>query len=168
MAEFGRVDCVIANSGVAAATRSLLDLTSEEYHRVIDVNQHGAFYVLRDGAKLMVKRAEAGEHGGSLIACGSLSMFMGLAGKQAYAGAKAALGAMIRGFAVEFGKYGIRANAIAPGFITTPLTTTSWLRVRRCRARERRRISRLSPPIWRATPHPSTPATPSSSTAPIS
>jgi NAD(P)-dependent dehydrogenase (short-subunit alcohol dehydrogenase family) len=122
MAEFGRIDCVFANSGISAKAQSLLDLSSEEYHELININMHGAFYVLRDAAKLMVKRAQAGEPGGSLVACGSLSMYMGLSGKQHYAGSKAALGAMIRGMAVEFGKYGIRANAIAPGLIRTPMT----------------------------------------------
>jgi NAD(P)-dependent dehydrogenase (short-subunit alcohol dehydrogenase family) len=122
MAEFGRIDCAFANSGAAAKARSLLELSSEEYHSLINLNMHGAFYVLRDAAKLMVARAQAGEPGGSLVACGSLSMYMGLPGKQHYAGSKAALGAMIRGMAVEFGIYGIRANAIAPGLVRTPMT----------------------------------------------
>jgi len=120
--EFGRIDCVFANSGGAAKVNSLLDLTNEEYHDLINLNLHGAYYTLREGAKLMVKRAEAGEPGGSLVACGSLSMFMGLPGKAHYAGSKAALGAIIRGMAVEFGKYAIRANIIAPGLISTGMT----------------------------------------------
>ncbi len=122
VADFGRIDAVFANSGAAATTRSVLDLTSEEYHGLINLNLHGSFYVLREGARHMVKRAEAGEPGGSLVACGSLSMFMGLPGKQHYAGAKAALGAQVRAFAVEFAPHGIRANAVAPGYVTTPMT----------------------------------------------
>lgn len=122
VADFGRVDSVFANSGAAATTRSVLDLTSEEYHGLMNLNLHGSFYVLREGARHMVKRAEAGDRGGSLVACGSLSMFMGLPGKQHYAGAKAALGAQIRAFAVEFAAHGIRANAVAPGYVSTPMT----------------------------------------------
>lgn len=122
VADFGRIDAVFANSGAAATTQSVLALTSEEYHNLMNLNLHGSFYALREGARHMVARAEAGEPGGSLVACGSLSMFMGLPGKQHYAGAKAALGAQIRCFAVEFAKYGIRANAVAPGFIATPMT----------------------------------------------
>jgi NAD(P)-dependent dehydrogenase (short-subunit alcohol dehydrogenase family) len=83
---------------------------------------HGTFYTLREGARLMVKRAEAGEPGGSLIFCGSLSMFKGLPGKIPYAASKAAGGAMIRALAVELGKYGIRANTVAPGYIKTEMT----------------------------------------------
>jgi NAD(P)-dependent dehydrogenase (short-subunit alcohol dehydrogenase family) len=122
LADFGRVDSVFANSGMAATTRSVLELTSDEYHGLINLNLHGSFYVLREGARHMVKRAAAGEPGGSLVACGSLSMFMGLPGKQHYAGAKAALGAQVRAFAVEFAPHGIRANAIAPGYVSTPMT----------------------------------------------
>ena len=122
LGEFGRIDCVIANSGVPPTSRSTLEMTTEQYHQVININMHGSFYTLREGARAMVKRAEAGELGGSLVFCGSLSMFDGLPGKGNYAGAKAGIGAIIRGMAVEFGKYGIRANTIAPGYIKTDMT----------------------------------------------
>ena len=121
--DFGRVDCVIANAGLPPpASRSIFDLPTQEYLSFFEVSMHGAFYTLREGARHMVKRAEAGEPGGSLIFCGSLSMYKGLAGKVSYAGSKAALGAMIRSMAVELGKYGIRANSIAPGYIKTGMT----------------------------------------------
>ena len=125
MADFGRVDCVIANAGLPPATSSTLDLSTKDYHAFLGVSMHGAFYTLREGARLMVKRAQAGEPGGSLIFCGSLSMFRGLPGKVQYAAAKAGMGAMIRCMAVEFGKYGIRANSIAPGYIKTGMTGES-------------------------------------------
>jgi NAD(P)-dependent dehydrogenase (short-subunit alcohol dehydrogenase family) len=120
--QFGRVDCVIANAGLPPASRSTLDLSTKDFHAFLDVSLHGAYYTLREGARLMVRRAEAGEPGGSLVFCGSLSMFKGLAGKPHYAGSKAAMGAIVRSMAVEFGKYGIRANSIAPGYIKTGMT----------------------------------------------
>ncbi|MGI9292901.1 MAG: SDR family NAD(P)-dependent oxidoreductase [Pseudomonadales bacterium] len=122
MERFGRVDCVIANSGITAPTHSLLETTNEHYHGLLDINMHGAFYTLREGARLMVQRAEAGEPGGSLIFCGSLSMYKGIPGKAQYAAAKAGMGAAVRCMAVEFGKFGIRANTIAPGYIKTEMT----------------------------------------------
>jgi NAD(P)-dependent dehydrogenase (short-subunit alcohol dehydrogenase family) len=123
MKDFGRVDTVIANAGLPPQrTTSIFEVDTKDYLAFLDVSMHGAFFTLREGARQMVKRAEAGEPGGSLIFCGSLSMFKGLAGKVAYAGSKAALGAMIRGMAVEFGKYGIRANSVAPGYIKTGMT----------------------------------------------
>lgn len=122
--KFGRIDTVIANAGPPPASQSSLTLSTEDYHKFLDVALHGAFYTLREGARAMVKRAEAGEPGGSLIACGSLSMFKGLAGKPHYAGSKAAIGAIIRGMAAEFGKHAIRANVVAPGYIKTGMTGT--------------------------------------------
>jgi NAD(P)-dependent dehydrogenase (short-subunit alcohol dehydrogenase family) len=122
MKEFGRLDCAIANAGLPPTSDSTLDLPTKDYHAFLAVSMHGAFYTLREAARLMVKRAQAGEPGGSLIFCGSLSMFKGLAGKIQYAASKAALGATIRSMAVEFGKYGIRANSVAPGYIKTGMT----------------------------------------------
>lgn len=122
---FGRVDWVFANSGLLAGPASVLELPTEEYHNLVNVSMHGAFYTLREGARMMVERAEAGEPGGSLVACGSLSIFMGMPGMPHYAGAKAAMGAIIRGMAVEFGRYGIRANVLAPGMIDVDPTGAS-------------------------------------------
>jgi NAD(P)-dependent dehydrogenase (short-subunit alcohol dehydrogenase family) len=122
MKDFGRVDCVIANAGLPPASNSTLDLSTKDFHAFLDVSLHGAFHTLREGARLMVKRAQAGEPGGSLVFCGSLSMFKGLSGKPHYAGAKGAMGAIVRSMAVEFGKFGIRANSIAPGYIKTGMT----------------------------------------------
>jgi NAD(P)-dependent dehydrogenase (short-subunit alcohol dehydrogenase family) len=123
MKEFGRVDTVFANAGLPPpSSNSILELSTKDYHSFLAVSMHGAFYTLREGARLMVTRAQGGEPGGSLVFCGSLSMFCGLAGKGHYAAAKAGIGAMIRSMAVEFGKYGIRANWIAPGYIKTGMT----------------------------------------------
>ncbi|HSW12003.1 MAG TPA: SDR family oxidoreductase [Solimonas sp.] len=122
MKDFGRVDCVIANAGPPPASNSSLDLSTKDFHSFLDVALHGAFYTLREGARLMVQRAQAGEPGGSLVFCGSLSMYKGLAGKPHYAGSKAAMGAIVRSMAVEFGKFGIRANSIAPGYVKTGMT----------------------------------------------
>lgn len=120
--EFGRVDTVFANAGMAAAPGSALTLSTDDYLKFLEPSLHGAYYTLREGARLMVKRAEAGEPGGSLVACGSLSMFLGLPGMPHYAGSKAALGAIIRGMAVDFGRHGIRANVVAPGLVATDMT----------------------------------------------
>ena len=121
MEDFGRIDCVFANSGAAPRCHSVFDMPTAEWHKFLDVALHGAFFTLREGARHMVARAEAGEPGGSLVACGSLSLFQGLPGKQNYAASKAGIAAIIRCLAVEFGKYNIRANVVAPGLIMTPM-----------------------------------------------
>lgn len=121
MSDFGRLDCVFANSGGPPTYKSVFDMPTSEWHKFLDVALHGAFITLREGARHMVARAEAGEPGGSLVACGSLSLFQGLPGKQNYAGSKAAIAAVIRCMAVEFGPHAIRANVVAPGLIMTPM-----------------------------------------------
>ncbi|HTV96085.1 MAG TPA: SDR family oxidoreductase [Steroidobacteraceae bacterium] len=127
IADMGRVDCVFANSGMGPlpGIESTIDLPTEEYHKLMNLNLHGAYYTLREGARHMVNRAKAGEPGGSLVQCGSLSMFLGLKGKAHYAAAKAAMGAVVRCLAVELGPYRIRANCIAPGYIKTGLTDST-------------------------------------------
>jgi NAD(P)-dependent dehydrogenase (short-subunit alcohol dehydrogenase family) len=118
---FGRLDCVIANAGISSPVHSVLDLDSKTYHDLLAINMHGAFYTLREAAKHMVRRAEAGDPGGSLIACGSLSLFLGVPGMEHYAAAKGAIATIVRGMALELGKHGIRANVVAPGYIKTDL-----------------------------------------------
>lgn len=121
LADFGRIDCVFANSGGPPGFNSVFDMPTDAWHKFLDVALHGAFITLREGARHMVARAEGGEPGGSLVGCGSLSLFRGLPGKQNYAAAKSAVAGVIRCMAAEFGKYQIRANVVAPGLIMTPM-----------------------------------------------
>jgi NAD(P)-dependent dehydrogenase (short-subunit alcohol dehydrogenase family) len=125
VSEMGRIDCVLANAGIQSRAPSFPDMTSEMYHKLLDVNLHGAFYTLREVSRHMRERALAGDPGGSIVVTGSLSIFHGLQGMEHYAGAKGALAAMVKGLAVELGPYGIRANMLAPGFIMTNMTGTS-------------------------------------------
>ncbi len=119
--DFGRLDCVFANSGAAPRYNSVFDMPTSHWHDFQSVALHGAFFTLREGARHMVERAKAGEPGGSLVACGSLSLFQGLPGKMEYAASKGGTAAVIRCLAVELGQYGIRANVVAPGLIMTPM-----------------------------------------------
>ena len=119
ISDFGRIDCIFANAGRTSKSRDFLELDSDEWHDLLAVNLHGAFYTLREGARRMVARAKSGEPGGSLVFCGSLSMFHGVAGIENYAAAKGAVTAVMRGLAVELGRYEIRANTVAPGYVKT-------------------------------------------------
>ena len=121
IADFGRIDCVFANSGPPPRYDSVFDMPTEHWHEFQSVALHGAFYTLREGGRHMKARAEAGEPGGSLVACGSGSLYQGLAGKMEYAASKCGAEAVIRCLAVELGEYGIRANVVAPGLIITPM-----------------------------------------------
>lgn len=117
----GRVDCVFANAGFSSRAPSFAEMTSQTYHELINANQHGAFYTLRAAARHMTDRAKAGDPGGSIVACGSLSIFHGIPAMEHYAAAKGAVAAMIKSIAAELGPIGVRANMLAPGFIVSGL-----------------------------------------------
>ena len=73
----------------------------------------------------MVQRAEGGDRGGSLVATASLSAVTAHPANISYSASKAAVLSVIRSVAVGFAPYGVRANAIIPGWIRTPLTAST-------------------------------------------
>ena len=117
----GRIDTVVANAGIASQ-RPFIEMDADTYHALMDVNQHGVVFTLREVARHMVGRAEAGDPGGSMILCGSGSIFQGVPTMTHYGAAKGALAALAKGLAAELGPHGIRCNVIAPGFIITEMT----------------------------------------------
>lgn len=121
MADFGRIDCAFANSGASPRYNSIFDMPTEHWLDFQKTALHGAFFTLREAARHMKARAEAGEPGGSLVACGSGSLYQGLPGKQEYAASKCAVAGVIRCLASEMGQFGVRANVVAPGLIITPM-----------------------------------------------
>lgn len=121
IADFGRIDCVFANSGASPRYNSVFEMPTEHWFDFQKTALHGAFFTLREAARHMKARAEAGEPGGSLVACGSLSLFQGLPGKMEYASSKAAIAAAVRCLAIELAPLAIRANVVAPGLIITPM-----------------------------------------------
>ena len=122
VAKMGRVDNVVANAGVGGGAPSFSEFDTATYRRVLSVNLDGVFFTFREACKHMVERAAKGDAGGSLVGVSSLSAIDGAARNQAYAGTKGAVLSIIRGIAVEYGRYGIRANSIAPGWIATDMT----------------------------------------------
>ena len=122
VAQMGRIDTVIANAGIGGGARSFSEFETETYRRVLSVNLDGVFFTFREACKHIVARAGAGDPGGSLIAISSLSAIDGAARNEAYAATKGAVISMIRAIAVEHVRYGVRANAILPGWIATDMT----------------------------------------------
>jgi NAD(P)-dependent dehydrogenase (short-subunit alcohol dehydrogenase family) len=122
VAKMGRLDTVIANAGVGGGAPSFSQFSTETYRRVLSVNLDGVFFTFREACKHMVERASAGDPGGSLVVTSSLSAIDGAARNEAYAATKGAVISMIRAIAVEHARYGVRANAILPGWIATDMT----------------------------------------------
>jgi len=120
---FGRLDGCFANAGVTGrGAKSFLDITAEEWRRVLSVNLDGTFFTFTAALRHMVSRTEAGDPGGRLVAVSSLASVSGPARNEHYAASKGALNAMTFALAVEFARYQITANAILPGWIETEMT----------------------------------------------
>jgi NAD(P)-dependent dehydrogenase (short-subunit alcohol dehydrogenase family) len=119
----GRVDGCFANAGVSgrAGAKSFTEMSSEEWHRVLEVNLDGAFYTFRAAARHMVERGG----GGVLVGTASLAAIEGAPRSEHYAATKGAMISMIRALAVEFARYGVRANSILPGWIETDMTANA-------------------------------------------
>ncbi len=114
----GKVDSCFANAGIGGGAPSFADFTLEQWRRVTRVNLDGVFLTFRAAVRHMVERGE----GGSLAVTSSLSAIEGAAKNQAYASTKGGVVSMIKGLAVEYARNEIRANAILPGWIETPMT----------------------------------------------
>ena len=120
--EFKRIDACIANAGVGRGSLGFETMTLDTWRYNQRINSEGAFFTLREAAKSMVARAKAGDPGGSLVGTASLAGIEGAGRNQAYAHTKGGLIAMMNACAVEYGRYGIRANSILPGWIATDMT----------------------------------------------
>lgn len=121
LARFGRIDFCAANAGTGGGG-PFDQMTTERWRRVTTINLDAVFWTLREVAKHMVERAKNGDPGGSLVATSSTSAIHGAPANQAYASSKGAVPSMMRGLAVEYARYGIRANTILPGWIATDMT----------------------------------------------
>lgn len=116
VAEFGTVDILVNNAGV---TRDglMLRMSEEDWDLVLDINLKGAFNCIKAAARPMMKQKR-----GSIINIASVSGVMGNAGQANYSASKAGLIGLTKTTAKEFAKKGIRANAVAPGFIESAMT----------------------------------------------
>ena len=122
VAAMGRVDSVFANAGIGYGSPSFVEMSTESYRKVLSVNLDGVFFTLREACRHMVERAKAGDPGGSPVGVASLAAIEGAARNEAYAATKGAVISMIKSVAVEHARYGVRANAILPGWIATDMT----------------------------------------------
>ena len=118
----GRIDSCFANAGGGELQAPFVDMTLEDFRRVVTLNLDGAFLTFRGAARHMVQRGG----GGSLVGISSLAAVEGMARGQHYAAAKAGLVAITRSLAVELARHGIRANCILPGWIETPATARQF------------------------------------------
>jgi NAD(P)-dependent dehydrogenase (short-subunit alcohol dehydrogenase family) len=116
-AEFADAEILVFTTGMNVRKR-LLDYTTSEFDRVIDLNLRAAFEMIRAFGATMVARGR-----GSIIGFSSVRSLTTEPGQGVYAATKAALVMLARTAAAEFGPHGVRVNVVAPGVIDTPLTS---------------------------------------------
>lgn len=113
---FGSIDVLVNNSGITKDTL-LLRMKEEDFDSVIDVNLKGTFNTIKHAARQMMK-----QRSGSIINMSSVVGISGNAGQINYAASKAGVIGLTKSVARELASRGIRANAVAPGFIETDMT----------------------------------------------
>ncbi|MGU9957647.1 MAG: SDR family NAD(P)-dependent oxidoreductase [Arenicellales bacterium WSBS_2016_MAG_OTU3] len=112
----GAIDILVNNSGVASSGHAI-DLRLEEWDRVVNTNLRGAWLVAQTLAKQMI----ANETGGSIINIASILSLRVAQGVAPYIASKAGLEHLTKALSLEWARYKIRVNAIAPGYIRTPM-----------------------------------------------
>ncbi len=116
IADFGRLDILVNNAGITRDTL-LMRMTEEQWDQVIQVNLKSAFNFTHAVTPVMMR-----QRSGSIISLSSVVGINGNAGQANYAASKAGIIALTKSVAKELGSRGVRANAIAPGFILTDMT----------------------------------------------
>lgn len=116
VSEFGTIDILVNNAGVTR-DNLMLRMSEEDWNLVLDINLKGAFNCIKTAVRPMMKQKS-----GSIINIASVVGEMGNAGQANYSASKAGLIGLTKTTAKEFAKKGIRANAVAPGFISSAMT----------------------------------------------
>ena len=114
---------MFANAGRMSYT-PLLEMTTERWEEVLQVNLRGVMFCFREAVKHMVDRGGSGK----LVAISSVGSMHGMPKGTHYSSSKSALQGLVRSTAVEYAKHDIQANVILPGWITTEMTgpARSW------------------------------------------
>lgn len=110
------IDILVSTPGINVR-KPILGISDEEFDRVVEVNLKGTFRLIRAAGASMAERGR-----GSIIAFSSIRSLTVEPGQGVYAATKAGIVQLLRALAAELGPRGVRANAIAPGVVETPLT----------------------------------------------
>jgi NAD(P)-dependent dehydrogenase (short-subunit alcohol dehydrogenase family) len=129
----GRLDTVAANAGVMVEG-DILSLSLADWNRAMSVNATGAFLTARATLPHLVDSGA-----GALVFTASTVALSGMRGVAAYSAAKGAIAALTRQIAADFADRGVRANAVAPGAVRTPLSESQF----RARARDEAHLGEL-------------------------
>ena len=117
IAEFGKIDILVNNAAIGGAKEPLLELSEDDWNRVINIDLKGCLLCSQVVGKKMVERKK-----GNIINVASVAAFRPAPGGGVYNIAKAGVVMLTQVLARQLAEYNIRVNALAPGMITTPMT----------------------------------------------
>jgi 3-oxoacyl-[acyl-carrier protein] reductase len=115
MAKWGRIDCVVNNAGIVMDAQ-LKNMTDDQFDKVIDINLKGVYNCTRAVVDIMLA-----QQSGVILTTSSIVGLYGNFGQTNYAASKFAVIGMTKTWAKELGRKGIRAIAVCPGFVATPI-----------------------------------------------
>lgn len=114
--EFGKVDILVNNAGIQIA-KPFIELTEDEWHRVMNINLTSAFLCSKAAGKHMIKQEK-----GKIINIASTAGFVAATNQAVYCASKAGLILLTKALSLEWARYHISVNAIAPGYFRTPFS----------------------------------------------
>lgn len=113
---FGSIDVLVNNAGINMK-KEILDVTDEDFRKIIQTNQESVFALTREVARKMVPRKK-----GNIVFISSMAAKYGIPKVIAYTASKSAIEGMTKALAVDLSPLGIRVNCVAPGFIETEMS----------------------------------------------
>ncbi len=113
--KYGRIDVLVNNAGICPRTPAL-EMDNDEWMRAFDLDARAYYVAMRCAARYMIKQG-----GCNMVCVSSTAGTNHISYRSAYSAAKAAVNGMVGTLAVEWGRFGIRVNAVAPGFVLTDL-----------------------------------------------
>ena len=121
---FGRIDGLYNNAGIEGQQNPVEDYTGEDYDQVLSINQKGVFF----GMKYALAHMKA-QGSGAIVNAASVGGIRAVPNLIAYVAAKHAVAGMTKQAAIEYGQYGVRVNAVAPGAIMTEMIKGSLIKI---------------------------------------
>jgi glucose 1-dehydrogenase len=126
--EFGTIDVMVANAGLQRDA-AIVEMTLDQWQKVLDVNLTGQFLCAREAAKEFMRRGvvpEVSRSAGKIICMSSVHQIIPWAGHVNYAASKGGVQMLMETLAQELAPHRIRVNAVAPGAIRTPINRSAW------------------------------------------
>jgi len=115
--KFGTIDILVNNAGVGI-TKKIAKVTEEDWNYVVDTDQKAVFFAAKKVAEYLIAQGKPG----NIINIASVGGIVASSAITPYCGAKSAVIHMTKAMVLEWARYGIRINAIAPGYVRTPMT----------------------------------------------